>query len=506
MTPYVKRLTSSTLVMLAALLGLTANAFSGDITEVILNKSELIILQKPAKRASIAVPEIAKMVVVSPTEILIIGAKPGETSLIVWDDGGGTHKYDIRVKPDLSRLEQQIRQTAPHDRISVEYANDTLVLSGTATNDQTIAKVIRLAQAYVGKDAGTGTPGGAEQKDKRSTESSTILNLIQVNAPQQVLLEVKVAQVDKSALKSLGVSAILKGVNGEGFSNLVGAPVGESKTITSSGSGGASSSTTTQGTGIVGNIAGLGSFNPLDVYQLGFSLFKPGIGAVLRALVTKNLAKILAEPNLLVKSGQDGRFLAGQKIPVSIVSGVGAISGTTIQYIDVGVKLNFKPEVMENGLISLTIDPAEVSNIAGYLQTNGYPIIDTREVRTTVQLKDGESLVLAGLLQEETIKVLSKIPLAGDIPILGALFRSTQDDLREKELVFFITPRLVTANAPGVKTTLPTDAPLTPEQEEEFRWIPRIWPKPVTPVQPEAKTDQPAALPLAPEQKHENIQ
>ncbi len=127
---------------------------------------------------------------------------------------------------------------------------------------------------------------------------------------------------------------------------------------------------------------------------------------------------------------------------------------------------------MENGLISLKIDPAEVSSISGTLAVNGYPIIDTREIRTDVQLKDGESLVLAGLLQEETIKTMSKIPLLGDIPILGALFRSTQDDLTSKELVFFITPRIVKANAPGNEPELPTDKPLTPEQEKELRWIP----------------------------------
>ncbi len=160
---------------------------------------------------------------------------------------------------------------------------------------------------------------------------------------------------------------------------------------------------------------------------------------MLKALVTKNLAKVLAEPNLLVKSGEEGKFLAGSKIPVSVLSSVGGASTPSIYWIDVGVKLNFKPEVLENGLISLKIEPAEVSSISGTLAVNGYPIIDTREVRTNVQLKDGESLVLAGLLQEETIKTMSKIPIWGISPI-RALFRSTQDDIKEKELVFFITP------------------------------------------------------------------
>ena len=118
------------------------------------------------------------------------------------------------------------------------------------------------------------------------------------------------------------------------------------------------------------------------------------------------------------------------------------------------------------------IEPAEVSSIAGTLAVNGYPIIDTREIRTNVQLKDGESLILGGLLQEEAVKTMSKIPLLGDIPILGALFRSSQNDLTEKELVFFITPKVVKPNAPGHQPQLPTDEPITPEEEKEFKWIP----------------------------------
>jgi pilus assembly protein CpaC len=193
---------------------------------------------------------------------------------------------------------------------------------------------------------------------------------------------------------------------------------------------------------------------------------------VLKALATKNLARMLAEPNLLVKSGRQGRFLAGSKIPIQVVTGVGAISGTTIEYIDVGVKLNFKPVVLENGMISLTIDPAEVSSVSGTLAVNGYPVIDSREIRTEVQLKDGESLVLAGLLQEATIKTMSKIPVLGDIPILGALFRSTQDDLTHKELVFFITPKISIPAPSGVEPVLPTDERLTPEQERDLTWMP----------------------------------
>jgi len=463
----------SVLLTLLASLLIPGIASAGVTTEVTVNKSVLLNLQKPSERVSIATPSIAELVVISPTQLQINGTKIGSTSLIVWEKGGKTSFFDIRVKGDSTLLEKQIMEIAPNDSITVDYANNTIVLSGKAANDQTIMKVVQIATAYAAGETGnhdqsSGTPATPllmEDADKINDTNSKmkVINHIMVDDPQQVLLEVKVAQVDKNALKSLGISVLVKGTSGEGFSNLVGAPDGT--TYSKDG-------LKIDPPGIAGNIPWVGAISPLATYQLGGSLLKTGLGGVLRALATKNLAKMLAEPNLLVKSGQTGKFLAGSKIPVQVVSGVGAISGTTIQFIDVGVKLNFKPVVLENGLISLKIDPAEVSSISGTLAVNGYPIIDTREIRTEVQLKDGESLVLAGLLQEETIKTMSKIPLLGDIPILGALFRSTQDDLKEKELVFFITPKVVKPNAPGTETKLPTDKPLTPEQEKELRWIP----------------------------------
>jgi len=450
---------------------------AGVATEVTLNKSVLLNLQKPLERVSIATPSIAELVVISPTQLQINGSQIGSTTLIVWEKNGKPTFFDIQVKGDSNLLENQIREIAPNDNITVNYANDTIVLSGKAANEQTINKVMQIARAYASKEensSGSNSQsaiqvlpmygnGATKETEKESGDKLKVLNHIQIDAPQQVLLEVKVAQVDKTALKSLGISALIKGSSGEGFSNLVGAPDG--MTFTRDG-------LRADPPGIAGDIPWVGAISPLSPYQLGGSLFNSGIGGVLRALATKNLAKMLAEPNLLVTSGKEGRFLAGSRIPVSVLSAVGGAATPTIEYINIGVKINFKPEVMENGLISLMIEPAEVSSIAGTLAVNGYPIIDTREIRTNVQLKDGESLILGGLLQEETIKTMSKIPLLGDIPILGALFRSTQDDLKEKELVFFITPRIVKPNAPGDEPELPTDAQITPEQEKEFKWIP----------------------------------
>ena len=420
---------------------LMANAvtvIAGVPTTVIVNKSVLLNLKNPARYVTIAnkdvidVPDPLKR-----NQLLINGKKIGSTSLIVWEENVEKPTFfDVIVVGDQDFIETQIRDYAPADAIKVRYANDTLVLTGTVANELTAKKAEEIAKAYTAK----------------------VLNHITIDAPLQVLLQVKVAQVDKTSLKKLGISAIVKGTKAEGFTNLAGAPVNDSNSLGPKG--------------IAGSVPGIGSFNPLDTFSAGVSYFPSGIGAVLQALTTKGLAKILAEPNLLVKSGEVGDFLAGSEIPYTVLISTGGAATSSIVFKTVGVKLNFKPEVQENGLINLKLDPAEVSSIAGTLAVNGYPIIDTRDVRTSVTLRDGESLILAGLLQEDQIKNMSKIPLLGDIPILGALFRSTQNDLTQKELIFFITPKIVRPNAPGVTTALPTDRKLTPEESREMNWMP----------------------------------
>ena len=425
----------------------SGGAFAGVLTEVVLNKSVILNLNKPVDRISVANPAIADLVIISPTQVQINGLAIGATSLIVWERGSTKPAFfDINVLGDLA----QIREVAPNDNITAQYVNDTLVLSGNVANAKTRERAEQIAKAY----------------------STKVLNHINMDNPQQVLLQVKVAQVDKTALKKLGVSAMIKGKSAEGFYNIIGAPSGGAISSSSTTGGGISSTTIGQGTGISANVPGLGSFNPLDAFTAGVSYFPAGIGAVIQALTTKGLAKILAEPNLTVKSGEKGEFLAGSKIPYQVLVSTGGSATTSIVFQDVGVKLNFAPEVLDNGIISLKIDPAEVSSLGGTLQANGYPIINTRNVKTVVEIREGESLILAGLLQENDIMSMSKVPLLGDIPILGALFRSTSKELEETELVFFITPKIVKPIAPGVKQELPTDKVPTPEQQNELRWIP----------------------------------
>ena len=425
-------------------------AMAGVPITIVVNKSLMLYPQQKQihyVNVTIADPSIIDVPFpLKPNQLQLNGKKIGSTSLLVWEENVEKPiMFDVHVVGDQDVIESQIKEYAPRDAVKVQYAKDTVILSGTVANELTRKKAEEIAKAY----------------------APNVLNHITIDTPLQVLLQVKVAQVDKSSLKKLGISAVVKGTKAEAFTNLVGAP---SSNATSSTSG---TNTVSNGTkGISGTGSGLGSFDPLDAFSVGVSYFPAGIGAVLQALSTKGLTKILAEPNLLVRSGEEGNFLAGSKIPYSVLISTGGATTSSIVFETVGIKLKFKPEVLENGLIRLKIDPAEVSSIAGTLAVNGYPIIDTRDVVTSVELRDGESLVLAGLLQDEQIKNMSKIPLLGDIPILGALFRSTQNDLTQKELVFFITPKIVQPNAPGLKTELPTDRKLTPDEARELDWMP----------------------------------
>lgn len=438
------------ILCLLVLLSPGTSLAAGISKTLVVNKSAVVKLNNRAKFIAVADPTVLYVPdPPRPNQLLFTGKKIGSTAVTVWEENSDTPIFfDVHVVGDRDGVEFQLRDFAPDDDISAHYALDTLILTGNVASEATSKRAEEIAKGH----------------------SAKVMNNITVDEPLQVLLQVKVAQVDRTSLKKLGVSALIKGSSAEGFYNLIGVPNGTSTTsITSNGT----VISSTEASGIAGNVPGLGSFNPLDSFTAGVSYFPAGIGAVLQALSNKGLAKILAEPNLLVKSGQEGNFLAGSRIPYSVVVSTGGTATTSIVFETVGVKLRFKPEVQQNGMINLKIDPAEVSSIAGTLAVNGYPIIDTRDVRTNVELRDGESLVLAGLLQEEQIKSMSKIPILGDIPILGALFRSTEKDIREKDLVFFITPKIVKPTPAGVATPLPTDMKDSRE-EKEFDWIPKL--------------------------------
>jgi len=429
------------LISIVFLLLFSTYALAAIPVEVTVGKGTIVTLKQEAKRVSISDPSLADLILMSPTEILLNGRKVGSTSLITWDDEGNRTFFDVIVLGDIEALRQQVKALAPDSDVQVDVAADSIVLKGKVRSEDTIAKIDAIAKLY----------------------SAKVVNFIRVAEPEQVMLEVKVAQIDRTKLKDLGVSALAKGIGGDD------AEITFPGALSVGPDGGLGGSA---GTNVTPDIEDF-NLNTL-VPEIGVSYFPAGVSLFLRALESKNLAKILASPNLIVRSGESGTFHVGTRVPVQQVTGVGANQTVSITFEDVGIRLNFSPQVLDNGIIRLKIDPAEVSNITRFLETQNIiaPIIDTRTVTTSVDLKDGESLILAGLLSEEMKKNIKKLPILGDIPILGALFRSTSDTLEKKELAFFITPKLIKPLAPGEKPELPGEAPLTPQEEREYQWVP----------------------------------
>lgn len=460
--------------------------FAAIPTEVVLFRSSIMSLKKPISRVALANPDVADLLVISPKQLQINGLKIGKTSLIIWEEGSEKPNfYDLEIKGDQATIEQQMKELAPNDNIVVKFAADTVIISGTVARDQTKIKAEAIAKAFAPK----------------------VLNHIEMVEPLQVLLQVKVAQVDRTSLKNLGVKALVKAgtenVNPDRVSVFGGAGTDNTQS---------SNVFSLMNTAAPNNLV---PFSP--AVELGVSYLKGGLGAKLTALVEKGYAKILAEPNLLVKSqppiktgvkvgastssnnsaqtcsGDEGYacFLAGKQYPY-IVS-IDQTGTKTWGFKDVGVKLVFHAEVLESGLINLKIVPASVSAVIGTTPVDNQPIIDTREVHTEVELGNEQSLVLAGLLSEEAKKNMSKVPLLGDIPILGALFRTTSDEMLEKELVFFVTPKIVKPadkagagskfiakdgekyELPGAKPPVgmtESDMKIAPDQEKDIKWMP----------------------------------
>jgi pilus assembly protein CpaC len=431
-------------IAVALILVFSASALAAIPIEVTLGKGTVVTLKQNAKRISLSDPGVVELILMSPTEIVLNGKTTGTTTLITWDEDGKRTFFDVMVFGDLEELRGHIESLAPGQEVEVERAADTLLLRGRLKSEDTIAKIEELSKSYAAK----------------------VISYLRVAQAEQVILEVKVAQIDRTKLKELGLSFLVRGIgdNAEFTSpGFVASPQGE-----------------------LGGPAGLNIGPGIDGFdledvtpQIGVSHFPTGISVFLRALASNGLAKILAEPNLIVRSGESGEFHVGTRVPVQQVTGVGGDQTVSIRFEEVGIRVNFAPQVLDDGTIRLKIDPAEVSNITQFLPVQNIlaPVIDTRTVRTAVDLKGGESLVLAGLLSEETRKNLQKIPVLGDIPILGALFRNTKDEIEKSELAFFITPKLITPLPPGERPELPGEGEPTPEEEREFQWIPISGPK-----------------------------
>ena len=374
---------------------------------VLVGQSRVINFDRSIGRFSISNPEVAEAVMVSPNQVLVNGKTFGQVNFIAWDKSDSRFiVFDVFVRANLSLIDSQIRALFPRDDIRLSQANGSVVLSGTVGQPQSAQQADAVVQA-----AGFNT-----------------VNMLQspVTDMTQIQLSVRVAEVSRQKLRELGSS--YASVNG-----------GTSVFAQGGGPGTLGSDDKDRPGSIITEFAGS---------AVNLFLFNTGLNtaAFIRAMKTNGALRSLAEPNLIAMNGQQASFLAGGEFPVPVVQGGQGGSSVSVVFKEYGVRLNFKPTIIDEDHIRLELEP-EVStiDIANGVRFNGFviPALRTRRARTGVELRDGQSFALAGLMDNNETRSISKIPLLGDIPILGNLFKSSSFQKQETELMFIITADLV---------------------------------------------------------------
>ena len=384
---------------------------------VMVGKSLLINTTERLKRVSVTDPAIAYPQVITPTQILVHGKSPGEVSLLIWDELERSRSFDLRVDVDVSACADEERRVFPDEQITVTPSRAAVVLSGHVSTEDVSKRSGELASSY-------------------SPKVVNVLTFGPVGA-QEVLLQVKFAEVDRTALTQMGINFISTGA-----ANTIGA-------VTTGQYGGFGPQTLTPGTSSSGTTT-----TPATTINnvLNLFLFRPDVnfGAVIEALENKSLLQILAEPNLIAVNGKEASFLAGGQFPFPIVQPGAGFTAVTISFKEFGVRLQFTPVIMPNGNIHLKVAP-EVSTLdfANALTISGFtvPALSTRKAETEFELQDGQSFVIAGLMDNRVTDIYNKIPGLGDIPILGNFFRSKSLQKSNSELMVLCTVRRISPNS-----------------------------------------------------------
>jgi pilus assembly protein CpaC len=420
---------------------------------IAVNKSVTIPVSRPFSSAVVGSPEIADAVPLTDRALYIQAKKIGTTNVSIYDENMRLIKVvDVEVAFDTGNLQSKIRASTGNTGIRVSNDNGQVVLSGTASDALTADKAFNLAKAWA--------PNGA------------VINAMNVAAPQQVMLKVRFLEVTRDAGRQLGINWFA--INGSGTR---GVTLGQGGLITSPPQIGGTQNvngtpTVTCGTGAcppfgngifqaAGTLVGQSVGAPFGVILAEIVNSGTKIDGLITALETKGLLQRLAEPNLVALSGDTASFQAGGQfpVPVAITSGIG-VATPTIEFKDFGILLRFRPTVLNNGIINLSINP-EVSelNFAQSVTISGtqIPSIDLRRATTTVELRDGQSFAIAGLLQADNLRNISQLPWIGSIPVLGALFRSASYQKDESDLVIIVTPSLVQPAPPGARLATPFD-------------------------------------------------
>jgi pilus assembly protein CpaC len=377
-------------------------------------KSTLLRLAEPALRISIGNPDVADVTLINAKEVYVLGKKTGITNLIVWSANGKTTLRDVAVGLDTGALQNRLAKWVPTpEPLMVDVMADTVVLRGRVPDATKLQRIVSLAEAYTG--------------------GKKVINMLRVEGSQQVMLEVKVAEVSRTLLDELGVDINLTRTAGSTSVSLL------SQFLSS----GATAVTAARANGLT--------------------------TITLTAEMKKGLVKILAEPTITAMSGQEGSFLAGGKIFIPVPSG--NTGNIVLEEKEFGVGLTFTPTVLEEGLINLKVTPevSELSQLGATVralngQVSVLPSITTRRASTTVQLRDGESFAIGGLIKSNVTEAIRALPLLGELPVLGALFRSNSFQTEKSELLFVVTPRL--SKTADMALALPTDNFKPPTRSE----------------------------------------
>jgi len=397
-----------------------------------VGKAVLVDCAQPIERVAVGAGDVAEAEAVSPTEIMITGKGPGATSLILWDIHGGRQFFNVTVRPNaglsgdnLDNIRRELRTELPGQSIKVTYTNNSVFLRGTVKDLASSARAVQIAST-----------------------AGKVVNLMDVNVPTadpQILLKVRFASVDRNLARQLGVNLFDLGLGNA----LGGVSAGQFSPPSIGGSGGSSSG----GSGVTGSTgsASFGQEGSIFAYFPGLQ-----VGADIHALVTQGIVELLAEPNLLATNGKEASFLAGGQFPYPVVSGTsGGTAAVSIQFKDFGVRLNFIPTITPRGTIRLQVAP-EVSSLdyANEVQISGFevPGLTVRKVNTEVELKDGQTFIIGGLLDKNLTNTFQKIPFIGDIPIIGKLFQSQSKNKTDTELIVLVTPEIVSPSPAGTPT------------------------------------------------------
>jgi pilus assembly protein CpaC len=418
---------------------------------LLVGRSLVITSPSRIKRVSLADPEIAEAIVVSPTQVLVNGKKPGGVSLLLWDEGDQSQAFEVSVDIDVLGLSQKIHEVFPAENVHIDTSKDVVIITGKISSPVVADKILEVVK-------------GAAPKVTSMMEVPPALT-------GEVLLQVRFAEVDRTALSQLGFNILSTGL---------GKTVGS---ITTQQFGGVSAPAITDTfpvRGPQGNPTETFTSSQTLLSALNIFLFNPNIhlGTAIQALQSKNLFQVLAEPNLMTESGKEANFLAGGEFPYPTIQGTSGGTGgnaVTIQFKEFGIRLAFTPIIAADGTIHLKVKP-EVSTLdfSQAVTLNGFilPALSTRRVESEMTLADGQTFAIAGLVDNRVTELMSKIPGIGDVPILGKLFQSKSFNKSKNELLVIVTPHIV--------------RPLSPDQVPHGPNFPQPFLDQIKPAQPAA--------------------